>query len=328
MISLKSGASLALSALVLAGCGTWVDTRADRREAVARAAYPPEGRFVDVGGGRQVHAVVEGSGPDLVLIHGASGNARDFTFSFTERLTDRYRVIVFDRPGLGYTDRAGPAYGGPFDTDAESPVVQARMLHRAADALGVEAPIVLGHSYGGAVAMAWALEHDPAAVVVVSGATQPWPGGLGPLYGVSASSIGGAALVPLITAFAQEEQVEPTLETIFAPQDVPEGYAEAVGIGLSLRRDAFRANARQVNSLKPHVAAMSERYPSLEMPVEIVHGGADEVVPAEIHAIPLARQIEGADLALLEGIGHMPHHVAPSAVVDAIDRAARRAGLR
>jgi pimeloyl-ACP methyl ester carboxylesterase len=328
MISLKSGAKAALATILLSGCGGWVDTRAERREAAAEAAYPPEGEFVDVGGGRQVHAVVRGSGPDLVLIHGASGNTRDFTLSFADRLTDRYRVIVFDRPGFGYTDRAAPQYGGAFETRAESPAEQAAMLDKAAEVLGASRPIVLGHSYGGAVAMAWGLDHDPAALVVVSGVSQPWPGGLGALYSVNASSVGGATVVPLISAFAGPAQADRVLRVIFAPQPVPEGYKQDFGVGLSIRRESLRANARQISSLKPHVAEMSERYSSIDIPIEIVHGAADRIVPARIHSIPLSEQVESARLTLLDGIGHMPHHVAPDALVDAVDRAARRAGLR
>ncbi len=176
--------------------------------------------------------------------------------------------------------------------------------------------------------MAWALDHDPAALVVVSGATQPWPGGIGPLYSITASSLGGAVLAPMIAAFVTEEQANGVLQSVFAPQPVPDGYAENVGIGLSVRRKSIRVNARQLSSLKPHVAEMSQRYPEIDVPLEIVHGTADSVVPADVHGIPLSRQVDAANLTLLDGIGHMPQHVAPEAVVAAIDRAARRAGLR
>ncbi|WP_245867062.1 alpha/beta fold hydrolase [Oceaniglobus roseus] len=319
--------SLIVAMAALGGCGALVDGRADRIEAAAEAAYPPEGRFVEVDGQR-VHYVEAGQGPDLVLIHGASGSTRDFTIGFIDRLTDRYRVIAFDRPGLGYTDRVSDAFGGPFDTTAESPQQQAAFLKKAADEIGVRRPIVLGHSYGGAVAMAWALDQDPAAAVIVSGATEPWPGGLGFLYGLTASSVGGAAIVPLITAFAGKSQVEAALREIFRPNPVPPGYLERIGWPLTLRRATFRANARQVDSLRPHVVAMSERYATLDLPLEIVHGKADEVVPPDIHSEVLAKQVKGAHLVLLDDVGHMPHHVQPQAVVDAIDRAARRAGLR
>lgn len=311
----------------LGGCAALVERRAEAREEAAEDRWPPGGEIYEVDG-RSVHAVVTGQGPDLVLIHGASGNTRDFTFDFVNRLRDRYRVIVFDRPGMGYSDLADPAYAGPFDTRAASPQEQAAILAKAAEQIGVENPIVLGHSYGGSVAMAWGLEHPASALVIVSGATQPWEGGLGALYTVTGSSLGGAALTPLITAFASDAQVDAAIESIFEPQEAPEGYAEYVGPGLSVRRQSFRANARQVTSLKPHVTAMKPLYPTIEMPVEIIHGTADTIVPAKVHAIPLSQQIEGAELTLLDGIGHMPHHVRPEAVTDAIDSAARRAGLR
>jgi pimeloyl-ACP methyl ester carboxylesterase len=275
-----------------------------------------------------VHAQVEGSGPDLVLLHGASGNLRDFTFSFVDRLKDDYRVIAFDRPGLGWTERADRF--GPWTPSAESPAQQAALLQAAADRLGVENPLVLGHSYGGAVALAWGLAQpdDTAGLIVVAGASTPWPGGLGPMYSVMGSSWGGALLAPLITAWSPEARIDGALRGIFAPDPVPPGYARHIGTGLTLRRESFRANARQVNTLRPHVVKMSKRYGTLPMPVEIVHGTADDTVPLEIHSEPLSRQIPDANLTRLEGVGHMPHHAAPDAVEQAIHRAASRAGLR
>ncbi|MGX9855427.1 alpha/beta fold hydrolase [Limimaricola variabilis] len=314
--------------LALAGCAL-VDARADKREAEAIAAHPPLGRFVEVEG-RRVHAVVTGEGPDLVLIHGASGNLRDMVFDLAERLSSRYRVIAFDRPGLGYSDPIDPAAGAAFGTQADSLAAQARLLQAAAAELGAERPVVVGHSYGGAVAMAWALERpeDIAALVDLSGATLPWDTGLAPLYRVNGSALGGAVAVPVLAALAPERMIDDTLTAIFAPDPVPEGYADFVGAGLAARRASLRINARQVNALLDQVTRMRALYPSLDLPVEIVHGTADTIVPAEIHSIRLARLIPGANLTLLEGVGHMPHHAAPEAVVAAIDRVAARAGLR
>jgi pimeloyl-ACP methyl ester carboxylesterase len=109
---------------------------------------------------------------------------------------------------------------------------------------------------------------------------------------------------------------------------VPEGYAEYIGTGLTLRRATLATNARQVNSLRSHLVLMADAYPGLDRPVEIVHGTADTIVPHDIHAVPLSRVLPDAQLTLLPGVGHMAHHADPEAVVAAVDRAAGRAGLR
>ncbi|MCX7565361.1 alpha/beta hydrolase [Sulfitobacter sp. F26169L] len=314
-------------AIVLA-CIVVVQWRAGAREASANATYPPQGRVVDVDG-TPVHVLIAGSGPDLVLIHGASGNVRDWTFNFADRVSNRYRVIMLDRPGLGWTGRLR-GKSGAWNKRAESPLEQAELLQKAAAIVGVDRPVVVGHSFGGAVAMAWALTQpdETAAVVMLGAVSNPWPGDLGWTYTVTGSTWGGALLVPLLTAFVPARVINNSVESIFAPQPAPDGYAEYVGAALVLRRESLRANAQQVNSLRPHIVKMSKRYEGLQMPFEIVHGDKDTIVPLSVHSEPLARQIKGAVLTVLKDVGHMPHHVAPDAVEDAIDRAATRAGLR
>ena len=326
---MRSAIKLLLALLLgLALLTALVQWRAARHEARAEASHPPEGEIITVDG-LPVHAKIIGSGPDLVLIHGASGNLRDFTLGFAERLSDRYRVIMFDRPGMGYTARL-PGARGPWNPRGESPQEQAALLQKAADQLGVENPIVLGHSFGGAVALAWGLQRpdETAALVLVSAVSEPWPGGLGWLYNVSASRLGGALFIPAVTAFVPDSVVQSSIAAIFAPQQPPEGYADHIGTGLTLRRSASRANAQQVHQLRPHVVEMAAQYDRLTMPVEIIHGDADTIVPMHIHAEELIKDIPNGALTRLPGMGHMPHHADPQAVVDAIDRAAARAGLR
>lgn len=307
-----------LTAFAAAGCGAVADGRLQARKAEAESAYPPTGRLLLVDGLR-VHADQRGRGPDVVLIHGASGNTRDFTFALADRLAREFRVTAFDRPGLGHTDWPGEQAVSPFE--------QARILRAAAAQMGIRRPVVVGHSYGGSVAMAWALS-DPAgtgAVVSLAGATMPWPGGLGPWYAITGSDIGQATVVPLISAFVPPERAERAIGSIFAPDPVPEGYADYVGAGLTLRVGTFRANARQVSRLKPFLTAMAEQYPNLSVPVEIVHGTADRIVPHRVHAEPMAALLPHARLTLLDGVGHMPHHAAPGETIAAIRRAVQAA---
>ncbi|MEW9920771.1 alpha/beta fold hydrolase [Marimonas sp. MJW-29] len=302
--------------------------RAGVREGQWVRAHPPAHEIIEIDG-VPVHYRIKGEGPDLVLIHGASGNMNDFTMGFTDRLTDRYRVILFDRPGLGWTGRL-PGYGGPWNNAEETPLEQGRLLQKAADRIGVKNPIVLGHSFGGIVSLAWGLERpeDTAALVLVSGVAEPWPGQLGWTYTVNGSTLGGALFVPLITAFLPQSYVASSIESIFAPQEAPEGYAEHLGVGLTLRRESTRANAQQVNALRPHVVEMQKRYGTLTMPIEAVHGDADTIVPLKIHAEVLMGDVPNGNLTVLPGQGHMPQHTAPEEVVAVIDRAAARAGLR
>ena len=327
MIWTASAASL----LALSG-GALTGGVASRREAAAVAAHPPTGEFVEVGGTR-IHHLRRGSGPELVLIHGAGGNLRDFTFSFLDRAAREFAVTAFDRPGLGYSGRAPNVPTGGFAREAETLTEQARLLRGAAERLGIERPVVLGHSFGGAVALAWALldrdEPSPAsaaAVVPLAGVAMPWPGELGPLYRVNGTRLGGAVVVPLLAAFAPEDRIEDAIAGSFAPQAAPPGYARHLGGRLTMRRDTFRANVRQVSALKAQVAAMAPRYPELTLPMEVVHGAADGVVPIRVHAEPLAAAAPGARLTALEGVGHMPHHVSPEAVMAAVLRARDRAG--
>lgn len=314
--------TLIILVLVLAGFGVFVTKRADLREARTEARFPPEGRMVVVEG-RSIHAITVGEGPDIVMIHGAGGNTRENRFALQDKLKG-FRVTYFDRPGLGWSETA---FDHAFSRAAESPQEQATILAAAAAELGIENPIVVGHSFGGAVAMAWALDHPAAAVVILSGATMPWDGDINVTYRILGTRFGGLFLAPLISAFVSEDYLQQTIDGVFSPQSAPEDYLRGAAVEMTVRTDSLRANNRQVNTLRPHIVEMSARYRSLEVPVEILHGEDDPVTPLHTHAIPLSETVSTSNLVILDGIGHMPHHVAKDAVLAAIERAARRAGL-
>lgn len=312
----------------LTGCTT------AQRTASAEKAFPPVGEFVAVTGGK-VHYLRAGSGPELVLLHGAGGNIRDWTFDLFDRLAETYTVTAFDRPGLGYTDRVPGIETGPTATDGDSPQAQAKMLREAADKLGIVDPVVAGHSFGGIVALAWAnagldedAPHNARALVSFAGVSMPWPDDIGAYYTVNGSAIGGAVVIPLIAAIAPDNVIEGSVESVFAPNPMPEGYNEHIGPRLTLRPDSFRANVRQVNTLYPHVVEMSQRYPELTLPIEVLHGLEDKTVPIDVHSNELIKIVPTVSITELPGVGHMPHHTDPDAAIAAIDRAMARAGLR
>ena len=288
------------------------------REGEIYRLYPPLGQFVTVAG-RRVHAVTMGNGHDLVLIHGASGQLRDLA-DLMQHLSPRFRVTAFDRPGLGYSDSLGIA--------GVAPAAQAHHLAEAAAQLGITSPIVLGQSYGGTVALAWALAvtgaQKPAALVLVSSPSLPWPGKLDWWYQLTDTWIGRLFGVPMATAFVTDGYLESVMPRLFAPTPPPTGYARTTGAALALPRRNMASNAMQVNGLFAHVTAMKGQYPGLTLPVELVHGADDTIVPLHIHSQPFSAMVASSHLTVLPGAGHMPHHTHMDAVVDAVTRAAAR----
>lgn len=301
---------LLLSTLTVAGLTHW---RASAREATAIAAHPPTGSFVIVDGLR-LHYESSGTGPDIVLIHGASGSLRDLTFTLRDQLTDRYRVTVVDRPGLGHS--------APLPE--VSLAAQARAIKAGLAQIGVTDPVLVGQSYGGAVALAWALQGGPRALVLVGAPSMPWPGQLDPWYRLTSTAIGRALAVPLASAFVPQSYVSAAMTGVFAPAPVPDGYEAWLGTPLILRRETLATNTAQINALRAELVTMEQHYPTLSMPVELIHGTADTIVPLAIHSGPLSVLLPNATLTVIDGAGHMPHHSHNQTVIDAIDRAALR----
>lgn len=309
------------TAIGLLGVTAATQVLAARREARAAKLTPPGGHDVEVDG-RRVHIVTLGeSGPDVVLIHGSSGNARDFTFRFADELAAHYRVLVVDRPGFGWSDPH------PEGTALE---VQAGVIQAAVKELGATRPIVLGQSYGGAVALAWAATRPDtlSALVTVSGVAYPWETGLGLYYTLLSHPLGRALLIPFITAFVPRVVIRRKIDEVFAPQRAPQGFAEHFGPELAVRRGQMRVNARQRRALLSEIARLSPRWAGIALPIEVIHGDADRIVHPAIHAERLAKENPNAGLTILPGIGHMPHHVARKEVRAAIDRAALRANVK
>ena len=260
-----------------------------------------------------------GEGPPVVLIHGASGNLNDMTFRLAPALARNHQVFAFDRPGHGMS---GIAEGGA------SISVQASLMRRALAETGIDRAIVLGHSYGGSVALAWAVDAPESveALILLATPSQVWSGGLGLTTDLLASPITGPLVAQAAARLVTQGFAARTLTVVFAPQPAPPGYLEHLDLALVLQPRSLRENAIQLNRLKEEVRPMVPRYPALPMPVEILHGEADRTVGLEIHSVPLAAQVPHARLTRLPGIGHMLHQVATAEVVEAVERAGRDAG--
>ena len=313
----------ALIALVgpAAALGLFTAIQASRIEA----RHPPAGRRVEVGGGA-IHVLDQPAEGEeraaVLLIHGASGNAFDMFVALAGRLASRgFRVLAGDRPGHGWSDRIG-------GSAAASPALQADLLRQAAGKLGVVRAVVVAHSLGAITGLAMALDHPEfvRALVVVAPVSHPWPGGVAWYYRVGAHPLFGPPFRWLLTLPVGMAWMESAVTGVFAPNPAPADFIEATGLPLVLRPRHFRANCEDVASAAAAVAALSPRYGQILAPTEVITGHADGVVYAHIHSSGLARDIPGARLTTLSGVGHSPHHVAPDRVVETILEAERRAG--
>jgi pimeloyl-ACP methyl ester carboxylesterase len=289
------------------------------------AAHPPN-RFVDVDGGR-IHFVELGNSgsPTVVLLHGASVNLEDMRLSLGNKLAAQYRVILLDRPGHGWSDRPG----GLADA---SPVRQAALLHQALERLGARRAIVVGHSWSGAVATAYALAYpqDTAGLVLLAPVTHPWPETaalsgsiITALLAKSAQAAASPILGPLF-AHTLSLPVGKSLlgwgiRSAFAPQEPPPDYIARTAAELLLRPREFVANAQDLATIHDFLRTQALRYGSIKVPTTILTGDADEALSPDVHARALAAAIPNAKLVVLPGVGHMVQFAAPERVLRAVD---------
>jgi pimeloyl-ACP methyl ester carboxylesterase len=309
---------LVLAALLCVGAGvTVVGTAAIER------AHPAAGRFVEVTGAR-LHYVELGAGeatamdrPAVVIIHGASGNLEDMRVALGERLSARYRVILIDRPGHGWSERGA-------GTDQASPARQAAMIHEALDRLGIKRIILVAHSWAGALGTAFTLAHpeNVAGLVLLAPVTHPWTTGIAWHYQLASVPIVGPLFAHTLALPLGALLVEPAVGVVFSPQPVPENYVSRTAVRLGLRPAEFLANAADVAGLLAFVTAQAPRYREITVPVVIFAGDRDVTVSPRIHSQALAAMLPQAKLVMLENVGHMPHYAVPERIVAAIDEIA------
>jgi pimeloyl-ACP methyl ester carboxylesterase len=290
-----------------------------------RLAYPPTGSFVELGGGRLHYRERRGAAGaeagTVVLLHGLCSNLEEVMLGIGSHLPEQYRVIAFDRPGYGWSDRIGGRSAG-------TPARQAAIIADAMRRLGLRNALIVGHSWSGAVVAALALDHRDVtgAILDLAGATHPWPLGLAGERNrwvanwrgwVFSRTIG----VPLIRLWLWMG-----MKASFAPQDVPPDFARLARLPLLFRPSVFYANLQDSAMLNESLAIQSRRYGEIRVPTTVIAGEMDTIVTPAFNAPIFADAVAGAKLILLPGIGHMVQYAAPAIVVREIEALA--AGLR
>lgn len=300
---LGSAAALGASALY---------TAAKTREAERKT--PPIGEFLTVDGVR-LHYIERGRGEPLVLIHGNGMMIQDFLVSgIVDDLAKRYRVIIIDRPGYGYSDRPRGLW---------TPRAHATLYQKALQQLGVTRAVVLGHSWGALVAVALALQAPQLvrSLVLASGYYYPTlradvmlsspvaiPG-IGDVMRHTVSPVVGQVLQPAM------------IKAMFAPAAVPERFDREFPKPMMLRPVQLRASAEDAALMTPVTVELEKHYRDLKLPVVIIAGGDDQIVDLERQSKRLHKELPDSELVVVPGMGHMIQHLAPRQVIAAIDRA-------
>ncbi|WP_171100695.1 alpha/beta fold hydrolase [Ruegeria sp. HKCCD7255] len=270
-----------------------------------RATVPQLGQIVEVPGGT-IHYVERGdpSKSTLVMIHGLSGQLQHFTYALVDELSDDFHILAVDRPGCGYSTRQS--------ADLADLPEQARMIQAFLQAKGVDQVILVGHSLGGAVSLAMALDYpeNTTALALLAPLTQQMPetpAVFKPLEirtGWLRTFIGNTLAVPLARKTAPL-----VLKDVFAPEPAPADFLERAGGALGLRPSAFITASQDVLGVERSIAALNRRYVDLSVPGGILFGTDDPVLPSEMHGPPMTQF--GLRFEALEGRGHMILITAP-----------------
>lgn len=327
MPSLQRAGLTPAAATALLGAAGLAALAAYNRASARKAERenPPAGHSLEVDGVR-LHYLSRGTGRPLVLLHGNGMTSLDFLLcGMFQHAAESHRVIAFDRPGFGYSER--PA--GRIWTAHE----QARLLLRACERLNIHRPVVLGHSWGASVALAMGLiaPEQVSSLVLLSGYFYPTTRYDAPLFAGPALPLVGPLLRHTISPPIGRLIWPLLIKKVFAPQSPPERF-RTYPKEMSMRPSQIEAEAAESGLMIPDAMAMQSHYAELRTPVTIIAGDADQIIDPRQQSMRLHREIAHSRYIRLPGIGHMAHYFAPTRIIDAMDetRAAptRRTAVR
>ncbi|QIE29623.1 alpha/beta fold hydrolase [Caballeronia sp. SBC2] len=304
----KAGA-IAAAATAAVLTALWVQHRARKAER----ENPPVGRFVEVDGVR-LHYIEKGQGAAVVLLHGNTVYLQDFIGSgLFDRLAENHRVIAFDRPGFGYSERPR--------NRVWTAQAQAVLLKKALAKIDVERPVLVGHSWGTLVALGMAVDAPSfvRGLVLVSGYYYPTARLDVALTAPAAVPLVGDVLRYTVSPLTGRLLLKRTVKAMFAPAPMPENFFDVMPREMMLRPIQIRAEAEDAAFMIPAAAHFRHHYSKFSMPVSIFAGAGDLVVDVEAHSARLHREISHSTLTVSPGAGHMVHYTLADEIVDAID---------
>jgi len=292
--------ALALVALVVILNWTW-----------GRLPGEPErtGRMLRLGDARVRVIEHRGADPAVVFLHGLPGTAQDFD-AVAARLAGRH-TIAFDRPGFGYSS-------GGYHPLAE----QLSTIRRLIASLGSGRVVLVGHSYGGTLALAYAEQRpqDVRGLVLVDAAAA---GERSNAFDRAQSRLVQVLSWPVVQPLAdatfsqllRSASAGQAEAAAFDPDGVDAAHRKRV-LALNMKHDDLDAYAGEQLHADGVIDDVDESLPQIQAPAVVIHGADDRFVKAE-RGRRLAALLPHARLEIVSG-GHMAPYVHPGVVAAAV----------
>jgi pimeloyl-ACP methyl ester carboxylesterase len=314
----RTAGSFAAVAAAAAVTAFWVGHRARKAERDT----PPIGRFLEVDGVR-LHYIERGEGSPVVLLHGNALLLQDFIGSgLVDRLAERHRVIAFDRPGFGYSERPRDRL---WTASAQAALLESALAH-----LNARQPVVLAHSWGTLVALAMAINPpaDLSGLVLISGYYYPTARLDAVLGAPAALPLLGDAMRYTVSPLMGRLFMTQAVKTLFAPAPMPDDFFEVVPREMLLRPSQLKARAEDAAFMVPAAAWLGSHYPTLKVPVKIFAGAEDKVVDAESQSGRLHHDLQTSTLTITPGAGHMVHYTQAQEIAESVDLVSNAEGAQ
>ena len=274
--------------------------------------YPPLGYFKNIDG-YNIHYTDIGSGQPVVLLHSQPANERQFDL-LKNKLKENYRVISIDRPGMGYSE-------GPKINSSERLFLQAEIISKLLDEIIDEKPIVVGHSYGGALALSLALyeEKNIKKLILVNTVSHPWKGdGIWLPFKIITNPLIGKIFSQTYAMIYGKSVIDRSADDNFPDNKPTPGFVNRVGAELTLRPASLESYALDAINLKSSLSKQYKKYKNLSIPVTILAGIDDRVTPNKTHSFQLHKDIKHSKLIELNDVEHSIPELNPMKIIEEI----------
>jgi len=266
--------------------------------------------YVDVDN-TKMRYVDAGAGLPVVMIHGNAGSVDDWDFNSMAQLCHDHRLIAIDRPGHGKSDRP--------DSKTATLHYQAKLVHDTLAQLGVTRPVLVGHSWGGSLALAYAVDYpnELSAIVLLAPAAYPDKGGDQFMRAILKTPVIGDATLTVGRVLFGKSILKKELNKAFYPDSVPDDYLRYASSSW-LHHKQVRATLEDEWSLNKDLEQTSRHYGEIHIPVVIVTGDQDKIVSAKDNAYRLKTSIAQSQLIELKNTGHQVPQTHPESIYEAV----------